>query len=170
MAASASVTCSQCSDSSGEEYVPNSQSETEEEVYPTSPELRNTSKKAPRNMDKTDGGSHGGNKTKSAAVSSHKRTGNHLCIKSKMPKRAKMQRNKSHASKITCCDMEEIETFLSSGKKCCAKKCLMKIKEFKDDAVATLAELRHQRFAGPLNELHENFHHVVYHPGVKINS
>ena len=60
----------------------------------------------------------------------------------------KMSRNKTHASKLQCCDAEEIKKCLCSNKACCKKQCLMKLRQHRDKAINALAELRHQRFAG----------------------
>ena len=69
--------------------------------------------------------------------------------KTRKSKRAKKGRNTTHASKVRCCDVEEVKKWICTNNfKCCAKKCLSKLKEHQDDAVNAVAELRHRRFAG----------------------
>jgi len=150
MAATCCKSRGDASVSSTDEYVSNSQSntETEEEDSPVKQHVQT---------------SHGGEDStteeeidaymtsKSVRSKNSKRTNKHLATTPRMPKKAKMARNKSHASKVECCDVQEIKKCLCSHKACCRKKCLRKLKDLEDRGILALSKIRHQRFAGPLN-------------------
>ena len=123
-------------DSSGDEYEPDSQSETEQEEFDDYCNDRNGSKIAhSKIVDSSEAEEEFQDCI--SMPSSRKRSSKHLTNKSPVPKQSRMQRNKSHASKITCCDAQEVKNFLCSEKQCCDKECLMKLQQFKNDAFAT---------------------------------
>ncbi len=137
------------SDSSGEEFVPNSASgsDTESDEYAaataTSTKAKSKNQQELQNVDK--------NKIGNACEHGcKKRSNSHLESCVSKDKRCKMQRNTTHASKINCCDVAVVKACLCSAQECCGQKCLQKLAKFGDDAVSVLSELRHRRFAGTL--------------------
>lgn len=156
-------------DSSGSEYQPGSNSETasDDETEEDMELYRSDGKNSEVNTDfekSKDIEKNAESKFKKA----RKRCNTHL--EAPKGKRSKMSRNKTHASKLECCDNQEIKKWLHSNKRCCKEKCLKKLKKHRNKAIHALSELRHQRFAGQLKDLHEIFHHTRLHPGVKIIS
>ena len=142
-------------DSSGDEFVPNSQSsDTEVEEYMTVATSTITDK-SDKNVAATSE-FWSANETDSASKhvrsSSRKRTNKDFGISKAKNKRGKMNRNTTHASKINCCDVEVIKNWLcKKGKECCGQNCLHKLKSLGEEAITMVAELRHRRFAGPFS-------------------
>ena len=142
------------SDSSGNEYVPNSQSsDTEDEECITVAKSTITDKSHKNVVATSEFGS--ANETDSASKhpgsSSRKRTNEHFGNSTDKNKRGKMSRNTTHASKINCCDVEVIKNWLcKKGKECCRQNCFQKLQSLGEQAITMVAELRHRRFAGPL--------------------
>ena len=139
------------SDSSGDAFVPSSESETEDE------QDTDAIAKAPKpNSNEPQKNAHDSetpdeDELISSVISSAepptKRRKKDTCGV-RVTRRLTMQRNTSHASKIECCDSEEIKNFLRSDIKCCEKQCFVRMRTHKTDALVALAELRHRRFAG----------------------
>ena len=173
MADERSDTTREYTGSSGDEYVPNSQSsETEDEEYATAQKA--TRKDMRHNsfaeMSVAESDSESDSATKHAGASSRKRTNKHMHQCSPQKKRGKMNRNTTHSSKINCCDVAVVKEWLRSCTECsCECKCLEKLSSLGDDAITMVAELRHRRFAGP-SPCEEKKHQCWIHPGVKIYS
>lgn len=155
-------------DSSGDEFVPNSQSsETEEEEDPTASKSTSTGRSQKKIVE--DSAIEVENESDFAAehavASSRKRTNKHLGNTSRKYKRGKMNRNYSHASKINCCDVEVIKRWLCPEKECCKNKCFEKLQKMGEDGIAMVADLRHRRFAGPFMHPSKKFTKLVPTPG-----
>lgn len=140
------------SDSSGDEYVPNSQSsDTEVEECITVAKSKSRSHKNVAASSEFGSANETDSASKHAGSSSHKRTNEHFGNSTDKNKRGKMSRNTTHASKINCCDVEVIKNWLcKKGKECCRQNCFQKLQSLGEQAITMVAELRHRRFAGPL--------------------
>ena len=102
-----------------------------------------------------------------APLSQKKRNNEHLEDTQNTPKRARTQRNKSHACKLECLDVQEIKTLLFSKKCSCEQNCFEKLKAYKERAVRAIEKIRLQRFSG---KLVRHVHSHISHPGVENNS
>ena len=148
MSGSASPSTPEDSDSSGDEFVPNSQSgsETEEEEYYAA--KSNEIQKNVEDLTHSEDNNASLVASKSACTSVRKRTNEHLCQPMPKGKRCKMGRNTSHASKINCCDASVVKKCLCESQACCDKDCLERLSKYGEDAIAIVSDLRYRRFAG----------------------
>ena len=98
----------------------------------------------------------------------HKRKQKHVNLMTdKRQRRVGKARNVTHASKIECMDVTEIQDFVRHPPPCCDNKCLKHLRLFANRAVSLVSELRHARFAGKFVPSKHRSNMIKY-PGVKI--
>lgn len=148
-------------DSSGEEYVPNSQNDDQEQsATDEAPGLVSSSEDTPVEADgeKDQIETHFDDNTtdeepdlRQQTFAAHKRRKHHG-NKPRKKRRTKQKRrlyarNYSRSEKLKCCDIEEIRLFVRSPPCCCKHNCLNKFKENQARATRALSNLRNARFA-----------------------
>ena len=146
-------------DSSGEEFVPNSQSDDKEDdnISNKVPVAEGSSQEAVEqdeqsepefDCDTSDKENVNGRDHTRWARKRRRHHGNKARKKrKKMHKRGKYARNYSRSDKLKCCDIDEIRRFVRFPPCCCKDNCLNKFKEVQSRATAALSNLRNARFA-----------------------
>ena len=150
----------QSSDSEDDDYVPNSQSSSGNEDAGVVEEFNvNGDNKTTANVNLQLGAGKR-NKRKQC----HKNT-SRKSMKKEM-KRKSHDRNYTHDmySKMECCDIDEILQFVLNPPECCEKRCITKFQTYKNRAVAEVSRLRHNRFAGKIDDSMKNLQ-LQSHPG-----
>ena len=153
----------QYTDSSGEEFVPNSQSDNQEQTSTDDepPGLISSSEETPVEGDEEEDQSEphfADDTTDKEDITNHHRKkwarkrrkhhGNKQRKKRKNKKKRKnYSRNYSRSDKLKCCDIEEIRRFVRSPPCCCKHNFLNKFKENQARATRALSNLRNARFA-----------------------
>ena len=148
------------SDDSDVDYVPNSQSSSDDEdACAKSDHVQDVGANANSDINhgkNTQIDAHGNNIKVVGASNPHKRKNPHQNKSRKAMKkqmsRQKRSRNHTHAKKMQCCDIHEIKKFVHNPPGCCAQNCLTKFAAFKQRAITAVSELRHNRFARKLQD------------------
>ena len=159
------------SDGSEEDYVPNSQEDSESENEDMPPKKKKKQCCCADKQCKSGRVSHApktihASKNKSSTKKNPKAHGK---------EHEKYARNKTYASKVSCCDRHEVEDFLASTRCGCDGNCLHKLLKLKDDGgLHAVFNLRCRRFACTYTvpcSVHTGRQCIcsdlVSHPGVK---
>ena len=149
-------------DSTEDEFVPNSQSDNEEQSSTDEPPgLISSSEETPvegdeeederepRFADDANDAEHITNHNRKKWARKRRKHHGHKQRKKQKSKqkRRNYSRNYSRSEKLKCCDIEEIRRFVRSPPCCCKHNCLNKLKENQARATRALSNLRNARFA-----------------------